>query len=368
MITVRLLLVALVAVLSLGSLHTAALPMHHLGRKHHIHALSRRNVTHSHQQQQRRSDDHGDVAAHDAYEAQLHALEAALHHYEQYGDAQSLQTYLQGFGTNSAQVQKPSNDASATAGDAKSGAGTPAKSGSSGTNSDESKKEGEEDCTNGSDETKPVQPVKMPSQNQPKMQKQPKKSQPKKQDYTAPKPQPQPQVQPQPQPKPQPEQPKSQPKPQPAQPISPPEGYDPNAGAHHSDSGNSINGYTPPAFSTSSAPSVASLYTSAPFIGRATFYNTGLGACGIVNADNDPIVAVSRDVFERFNPASGNPNHNSLCGRKVEIHWHGKTTQAFAIDECPSCQGTSLDMSPSVFQRLDSKDKGVLDGITWQFV
>ncbi|CDW97013.1 hypothetical protein [Sporisorium scitamineum] len=33
------------------------------------------------------SDDHGDVSLHDNYESQLRALEAALKHYEEYGDA-----------------------------------------------------------------------------------------------------------------------------------------------------------------------------------------------------------------------------------------------------------------------------------------
>ncbi len=93
-----------------------------------------------------------------------------------------------------------------------------------------------------------------------------------------------------------------------------------------------------------------------------------MGACGIVNADSDPIVAVSRDVFEQYNPASGNPNHNSLCGRRIEISWNGKTTHAFAMDECPGCEPTSLDLSPTLFAKLDDKDKGVLPNIQWRFI
>ncbi|PWY99297.1 plant expansin, partial [Testicularia cyperi] len=104
------------------------------------------------------------------------------------------------------------------------------------------------------------------------------------------------------------------------------------------------------------------------FTGQATWYNTGLGACGETNDDSHPIVAVSKDIFEQYNPSSGNPNENSLCGKKIEIDWQGKKQLVFAMDECPSCAPSSLDLSPAVFKSLDDPDKGLLKGIQWKFV
>ncbi|GAC97735.1 expansin [Pseudozyma hubeiensis SY62] len=336
-------------------------------------------------------DDHGDVAAHDRYEAQLHKLEAALKHYEEYGDAESLQFYLKGFGGED--------------GDAGEAQKNPAQSSVSGKETaakkqDDGKKEqvqqqqpqqqqpeqkpkqpqqiDSEDCVDGVDGSEsskkhdssaspqmqqhaqssrppppPAQPQKMVKKPKPQQQQQPSG------DYSVPSDPPQPQPQ---HDQPKPPQPAPAPAPAPKQPSPPP--------SSPSSSDNSINGYTPPTFNPpAGSPSTASLYTSStPFTGRATFYNTGLGACGITNTDDQPIVAISRDLFEQYNPASGNPNHNSLCGKKVEITWNGKKVQAFATDECPGCEKNSLDCSPSVFERMDSKDKGVLDGITWRFV
>ncbi|TKY88145.1 hypothetical protein EX895_002855 [Sporisorium graminicola] len=317
------------------------------------------------------SDDQGDVSLHDDYESQLHALEAALKHYEEFGDAKSLQTYLNGFigaGHGAAVTSANGKGKDAPAQDDKKWKKTAAKQQNDAENQEgqqvkkphvhhkqENKpKQIGDDCEPGSDDhdganidgSQASQGSLQPQPQQPTTQQQTKKTKkvPKKahdssDDRTQPSTSPF-QAQPQPQPD------------QPASPELP-----------------SINGYTPPPFTTHpTSPSTASLYTASPFTGHATFYNTGLGACGITNYDNEPIVAVSRDVFEQYNPSSGNPNHNSLCGKKIEISWKGKMTHAFATDECPGCEPHSLDCSPSVFERLDDKDKGVLDGISWRFV
>lgn len=300
-------------------------------------------------------DNNGNVSAHDRYESQQHKLEAALKHYEEYGDAQSLQLYLHGFSgagvgattgdaTKDDVHQVPAQDTSGDIAkdDAKQ---APAKNAQQDKQAPACEKAG------------PNQPQPMQPQPQsPKMIKKPKK--------------PQPQPQPQPQPADQSKQAPSHDQPNQHKSTPPADEYQRPSTPSSGSSDNSINGYTPPAFtSPPGAPSTASLYsTSAPFIGRATFYNTGLGACGIVNSDDQPIVAISRDLFEKYNPSSGNPNHNSLCGKKVEISWKGKTAYAFATDECPTCTDHALDCSPSVFEQLDNKDKGVLDGITWRFV
>ncbi|KAL2020576.1 hypothetical protein VTK56DRAFT_8164 [Thermocarpiscus australiensis] len=48
--------------------------------------------------------------------------------------------------------------------------------------------------------------------------------------------------------------------------------------------------------------------------GRFTWYNPGLGACGIPNSDSDLVVALSHADFDPSTP-NGNPNNNPLCGR-----------------------------------------------------
>jgi hypothetical protein len=52
---------------------------------------------------------------------------------------------------------------------------------------------------------------------------------------------------------------------------------------------------------------------------QATWYNPGLGACGISNSDSDLIVAVSATTFDQFPGATGNPNNNPICNRGIQI-------------------------------------------------
>jgi hypothetical protein len=53
------------------------------------------------------------------------------------------------------------------------------------------------------------------------------------------------------------------------------------------------------------------------FTGDLTYYDsTGLGACGQVLTDNDPIVAVSHFLYDAV-AVGTNPNDNPLCGLKI---------------------------------------------------
>lgn len=45
-----------------------------------------------------------------------------------------------------------------------------------------------------------------------------------------------------------------------------------------------------------------------PFSPAATFYEAGLGACGISNTDADFIVAIDAQTFDTFPGAGANPN------------------------------------------------------------
>ncbi|KAG5652819.1 hypothetical protein H0H81_003535 [Sphagnurus paluster] len=82
---------------------------------------------------------------------------------------------------------------------------------------------------------------------------------------------------------------------------------------------------------------------------------------GRVNKDSDPIVAIS---IQRYNSNGG-----SNCDQWVQITnlKNGKTAYGKTRDSCQSCGTEDLDMSPSLFQQLDSLSTGVLK-IQWHFM
>ncbi|KAI8446632.1 hypothetical protein BY996DRAFT_4594978 [Phakopsora pachyrhizi] len=63
------------------------------------------------------------------------------------------------------------------------------------------------------------------------------------------------------------------------------------------------------------------------FSGKATFYATGLGACGFHNVDNDFIVALNKEQYEA----------NKWCKKTITINYGGKSAKAMIMDECPGC-------------------------------
>ncbi|KAI0848032.1 RlpA-like double-psi beta-barrel-protein domain-containing protein-containing protein [Daldinia vernicosa] len=94
------------------------------------------------------------------------------------------------------------------------------------------------------------------------------------------------------------------------------------------------------------APSVA-------FSGDMTYYAPGLGACGNVNTESDAVVAVSS-------------SQDGNCGRTINISYNGKTASATIVDECPGCPVGSIDVSPVVFEQLESLDAGRVQ-VTWEY-
>ncbi|KAH9908396.1 hypothetical protein F4778DRAFT_717084 [Xylariomycetidae sp. FL2044] len=67
--------------------------------------------------------------------------------------------------------------------------------------------------------------------------------------------------------------------------------------------------------------------------GKMTYYNTGLGACGDTHTDSDPIVALVPGDYG----GDANPNNSPQCGKKINIHYNGKTAVATVADKCPTC-------------------------------
>jgi hypothetical protein len=117
-------------------------------------------------------------------------------------------------------------------------------------------------------------------------------------------------------------------------------------------------------FSTIAIASVAALAVASPvkrgFGGRATFYATGLGACGEYNNDSDYIVALNSAQY-----GGGYPGPE--CFKQIQISANGKTATATIMDECPTCNYGDLDMSPSLFNHFANPDDGIFQ-MTWDYV
>jgi len=102
--------------------------------------------------------------------------------------------------------------------------------------------------------------------------------------------------------------------------------------------------------------------------GEATFYQTGLGACGITNTDSDYIAAVSYLLFDSFPHYNGvNPNQNPICGKKVIASYKGKSVTVALTDRCTGCALTDLDFAPAAFKQLGDQSLGRLYGMTWEW-
>lgn len=101
------------------------------------------------------------------------------------------------------------------------------------------------------------------------------------------------------------------------------------------------------------------------FQGDITFYSPGLGSCGILSSDSEPVVALAVSMMN--NPA--NPNKNPKCGTQVHIFnpKTGETHSGIIVDTCYSCQYEDLDLSHSLFQRIAPYGNGRVHGMRWTF-
>ncbi|KAH8998968.1 expansin family protein [Lactarius hatsudake] len=103
-------------------------------------------------------------------------------------------------------------------------------------------------------------------------------------------------------------------------------------------------------------------------VGQGTWYNPGLGSCGITNSDTDYIAAVSHVLYDSYPGYSGvNPNSNPVCGRKIAATYQGKSVTITATDRCEACAETDLDFSPAAFSQLADISVGRLDDVSWHW-
>ncbi|KAI3338872.1 RlpA-like double-psi beta-barrel-protein domain-containing protein-containing protein [Ustulina deusta] len=99
--------------------------------------------------------------------------------------------------------------------------------------------------------------------------------------------------------------------------------------------------------------------------GDLTYYTPGLGACGVYNSESDSIVALSWKLFDPHTP-NGNPNNNSLCGRKIKVTRGGKSAVVTVEDRCEGCNTNDLDVPVKVFSKLADPNAGRVK-VTWNW-
>ncbi len=96
--------------------------------------------------------------------------------------------------------------------------------------------------------------------------------------------------------------------------------------------------------------------------GKSTFYNNendAPGSCGFGFSDSEFIAALSGDMMDGYK----SPN----CNRFAKVEYKGKSITVKIVDTCPTCEKTSLDLSPTAFRALEDLDVGLID-IKWEFV
>lgn len=108
-----------------------------------------------------------------------------------------------------------------------------------------------------------------------------------------------------------------------------------------------------------------------PYTGDLTYYEPGLGACGITSSSSENIVAVSHILFDSVQSGS-DPNSNPLCGRRMRAQRvkegaGERSVDLRVVDRCTGCKSTDIDVSLSVFNRLADEDLGRVE-VTWSWL
>ncbi|KAJ7245021.1 RlpA-like double-psi beta-barrel-protein domain-containing protein-containing protein [Mycena haematopus] len=98
-------------------------------------------------------------------------------------------------------------------------------------------------------------------------------------------------------------------------------------------------------------------------VGRGTWYSPSVneGNCGYRDSDSSPVVAISLARYDANNGAN--------CNQWIEITntANGKTAYGKTRDSCVSCNTSSLDMSPSLFEEISTLATGEIT-ISWHFM
>ncbi|EEP81182.1 predicted protein [Uncinocarpus reesii 1704] len=73
------------------------------------------------------------------------------------------------------------------------------------------------------------------------------------------------------------------------------------------------------------------LNNGGPYSGDLTYYEPGLGSCGITSSSSENICAVSRILYDAASTGS-NPNENPLCGLKLRLKRGDKSVDVTVVD------------------------------------
>lgn len=108
------------------------------------------------------------------------------------------------------------------------------------------------------------------------------------------------------------------------------------------------------------------------YSGDLTWYDVGLGACGITSSPSDKIVAIAESLFDEYTPTTGihagNPNMNALCGQTVTITGtDGSPYTATIVDRCGGCKKEDLDLSQDFFNAVTNNGDGRVHNMSWKF-
>ncbi|WPG99422.1 Hypothetical protein R9X50_00223600 [Acrodontium crateriforme] len=106
------------------------------------------------------------------------------------------------------------------------------------------------------------------------------------------------------------------------------------------------------------------------FTGDMTYYDVGLGACGLTNSNSENVVAISTLLWETAN--TPDPNNSPFCGRMIRAtrkdeSGNQHSVDVKVVDRCQACKIDDLDMSIAAFEQLARKEQGRVV-IHWSFL
>ncbi|KAL7272531.1 DPBB_1 domain-containing protein [Rhizina undulata] len=91
--------------------------------------------------------------------------------------------------------------------------------------------------------------------------------------------------------------------------------------------------------------------------GYATYFYPGLGAYGIVNGDNDLVMAISPPHFDG----------QGKCFKPAALSRGNKRVYVTVVDRCTGCAVQNVDLSPAAFKALGNLGKGKIP-VVWDFI
>ncbi|CUS13424.1 unnamed protein product [Tuber aestivum] len=101
-------------------------------------------------------------------------------------------------------------------------------------------------------------------------------------------------------------------------------------------------------------------------VGEGTFYDTGLGSCGIVSAPSEHVCAISHLLMD--SKKTGDPNKNPFCGSTILISYNnGPKVPVKIVDRCQGCAHDDIDLSPSAFKAMGAEESAGRVKVSWTF-